>query len=1572
MAAVPQFPRIIEQLGLKDVYPKKLTREKALEVSDDIATDGPKNAGDIPWFILRNLLLCNYEGRCFDVSQGLSFEKLGLSFSFDECHEASYDDDRNQISPSDALVALFWCCDDFLRQVLIEKMSICQLAIPLFLPCIDTNSHGIEVLIWAMSSLRKQWKTSSGSCDGLISMCRLPIMSVIRLGRPKISKSKILNHIISDLKHNIFFNTECDGGTLERSFSDGLLEITWYLPNGKNQDVFPEALTFLNLRGNASHLSGQTDFLSKISLATIAFVSSNEIKEEDIILLEKLYKQNGHFILVADGKPGEKLKEAVSPLQQQYLTITNKEVRFIGSQNKNDFQICREIRVLLNGICKEERHNIVPNTSIEMCIDVAKRMCFVIDENKQECVDAKDRANKMFNNLKTFWKGKRLPLQEISIKIGAMEKEKYQRRREGDMKSEEYSDKLQSDIMSLREGQKKIWDEYPELLDQFSSSYKLPVPERKYFFNYVKTIGVRESINELQKKRKEYNEKWTSLCEDLRDRSNRESQDLKLRRNELDNLESKINHFSLSLDNFTTEIGQMYEMRSYFRILDDSTQQFPVVAAELLLNGYPLQLMNSDASDVPLTWVEAVLTSLKEIIGDKRMFVLSVVGIQSSGKSTMLNAMFGLQCAGSCTKGVFAQLVPVKKSLQEKPKCDYILVVDSEGLRAPELTNIEHSNRDNKLATLVIGLADAAIINIMGENTTEIQDILQIVVYAFIKMTQVNIKPSCIFVHQNIIEFAAPEMFTTQKRKIKRMLDEITKCAAEEQNVKGRFQTFNDVIQFQEDKHTMFISSLLQGDPPMAPPNPSYSECILKVRKQIITIMQNSQAKPIEDVKCRISDLWKAIRCEDFVFSFRNTIDIRAFNALESKLLENSRKLRVSAMIYMNQLKVECKKLAANEIEETGQIILNDQLANLQKEVETFKKCMNEYFLKEKKACQWKGRTKIKMTKLCEDIRKEMTDEFVLLRTTIIRRNEIVSIIKHYEKDIVQKAKDLATHIFSDGKFSNTDLKRKFDDEWKRWVDVKSPFKLEDIDIVFSLKQIIQSSYLRFEKELNHMISSESHISSRSVTCQILVTEDDLNFDSWKGETTKYNSGRAVSKSACIDKAKSLIERLRSKVLQEISNFSHDGKNYTYDIGNSVVDFITMQLSELDEVTFKDRGRFRVTTRILLSVVPELKRLKEKYFQENDLRSYIETQKDRLWQMFRDECTTAEISTKAASTISRALEIAITSSLPNQCETAVINYLRNNTQSFANKMSFHAQMLIDLAERRDFNCYRKYLSKPHQYMRTYIEERIQHLCLHEIREENIPILQEIYCEKLDYLFAEAERAISATCTPSKKKCKISKLWPKLLSNIGNNLDVEKELRYFNEDCSLKLEDLKRMLLTGLRKSKEELTKAYNGHNILLVILSECQQFFEKDLLGCRELCPFCKAPCDLQAGDRYDDHRTEYHRPQGVFGYYLEDTKQLVTSVCTSSIMSDDTFRNEDTLGKHHPFKKYQTVNKFYNAWKIQPVEIESQLYWKWFMVNYNKILADYYGVKKADIPNEWKKISWESAKEAMIKTYNL
>ena len=204
---------------------------------------------------------------------------------------------------------------------------------------------------------------------------------------------------------------------------------------------------------------------------------------------------------------------------------------------------------------------------------------------------------------------------------------------------------------------------------------------------------------------------------------------------QLKNARVKYNESVLSIEHLWRELSHMYTAApSQFGNL-------PKLAAQHLMDGFPIELLDGDSNLINLQWIQQVLIKLGEMIkkAKQRIFVLSIMGVQSSGKSTLLNTMFGIRMrtsVGQCTRGVNMQLLAV----EGRPEYDYILVLDTEGTRAPEYHGLEGSDkRDNQMATLSILLADATIIVNPGENDAAIKEILPIVLMAY----QVNLYQTC-------------------------------------------------------------------------------------------------------------------------------------------------------------------------------------------------------------------------------------------------------------------------------------------------------------------------------------------------------------------------------------------------------------------------------------------------------------------------------------------------------------------------------------------------------------------------------------------------------------------------------------------------------------------------------------------------------------------------------------------------------------------------------------------------------------------------------------------------------------
>ncbi|XP_071948950.1 interferon-induced very large GTPase 1-like [Antedon mediterranea] len=382
-----------------------------------------------------------------------------------------------------------------------------------------------------------------------------------------------------------------------------------------------------------------------------------------------------------------------------------------------------------------------------------------------------------------------------------------------------------------------------------------------------------------------------------------------------------------------------------------------------------------------------------------------------------------------------------------------------------------------------------------------------------------------------------------------------------------------------------------------------------------------------------------------------------------------------------------------------------------------------------------------------------------------------------------------------------------------------------------------------------------------------------------------------------------------------------------------------------------------------------MEQIQEKHKLENDPKRYMESEKERLWQMFKTECKDRQLVVKVSTAISQELTRAIQIYLPEKYKLGVMEYLEHSSgKGFSSKMSLHAWMLVEMAEKGNFISFTKYLSDPIQCIKTFTSEQIKIICSKKNLKNGCSRLKEIYDHKVREIITGLKQAINRL-RGSGSTITMKSWWPTFLKEIGNMFCVKADIRFFDEDRDLDFDELIRYLLAELKGIEDTVIKDYD-QTIISKIVPFCCQFVTEDLLKCQKVCSFCKALCEHVGGD--DHHRTECHRPQGVGGYSWIESKNLMTELCINSVKAKHRFRNQHTNNEWVNYRDYRNVNDYYASWIIEPLDGESEKYWKWFMATYNTKLAQYYKCEKADIPEGWNDISKEEAIQEMKKYYNI
>ncbi|KAF4114229.1 hypothetical protein G5714_004452 [Onychostoma macrolepis] len=1056
-----QITNLFNRLNLKNSHLDKLTTADILQLTKfSLHWQEPQDESELVYAFLRKLMRINYMTRYTSIKHKEKYYQINCT-NEEKGHkidETSYKCENQseinfKIHPMDVQMAVFHCADSFLKQLMVTKLSQCQYALPLLVP--DPFTQQLEFPLWTFRQINKSWniKNNNEIITKTQPVCKAatPMVAFFRFGLVSSSKSELMNKLINE-KHNTFFHRNCKGSSTTRVLMDGVVEIAWYCPSGKDTDTFTDCVAFCNLHGDAGDHDKQLNILAEMASVNVVLLPQldrNDRNDKNAMKIQKIYKDSKTVICLLDKN-------------NSALTEMRKGKYKIGLKDRNQSEVMEElVRAINDGLSLSSTRSC----SVFRLEDVARFSEIRVDEHDHDdCRTGKEKAQQMMSLLEktdlTQSKELLLPCQG-KLWHQWCQKNKELHQPQGDETEIDISRK-KTDLEKIRKQQHA--SDTSEFMTLFLKEMNTLNADGKVFF--LKWLGIlldQRTSEDLSALRSKYNIKCSEILK-LK-KNNVKPEQLAAEQTELKKISEDLHSANFGLVHILREIGQIYESCSSVKNNKDGLQchfsSLPSLAAEMMISGFPLELMDGDASHVSLIWVTAVFDELVKKLGDQRVFVLSVLGIQSTGKSTLLNTMFGLQfavSAGRCTRGAFMQLVKVSDEMKTQLKFDYILVVDTEGLCSLELSGRETRDHDNELATFVAGLGNLTLINVFGESLAEMQNILQIVVHAFLRMKQVKLNPSCIFVHQNVSDITAKEKNMEGKRKLLEELDEMTELAAKDDVCE--VQCFKDVIKFDALNDVKYCAQLWEGNPPMAPPNPNYSENVNDLKETIFFHASQSDGIMLTQLKQHMQDLCEALLNERFVFSFKNSLEVANYRKLETEYSQWSWNLKNSMMEIENKLLIKIENGLINTIKDND---FEDRF----KEMSEVNKHMSEFFKKHKNASmlfQWKA-FEIKIKELQESIVSESKRKL----NEVLKQRDINKKINdqrtHYENIIYENSKQLALTLKDTLKDTKI-LEEKFDSSWKMWVnDIrKDTPALADSDPVLFFESKKEVHYNIFQK----------------------------------------------------------------------------------------------------------------------------------------------------------------------------------------------------------------------------------------------------------------------------------------------------------------------------------------------------------------------------------------------------------------------------------------------------------------------------------------------------------------------------
>ncbi|KAI4895569.1 hypothetical protein NFI96_004177, partial [Prochilodus magdalenae] len=1540
------IPNLISKLNLDHLYPSKLTTTDAFSISgtsfqkEEAQSEKELREQDLAFKYLNKLLTLDYRARSNTNHAECVISKTKKSYGEDEDVYDILDDESDecddtkdgstQIHPMDIQMAVYHCADSFLRQNMVTKLSSCQYALPLLVP--SPTSTDIELPLWTFRQIKKTWK-SVGDSSTSLSLCQVkaPMVFFCRLGSVSTSKSQLLSSLINP-KHDTFFHRNSPGSSRTHLFMEGLVEIAWYCPAGNTDDLFSECIAFCNLHGDAADHRKQTDFLTERAAV-------------NIILMENTKKHNyQHREILQKLRNSSKALICLMSEQKDTKTWGNDIKYKIGLRDRNQAELQEELRAVIR-TCLQKCHS-APTFCLEESSELVKRCGFRVDEDSEDCQEGKTGAVEVMELLKrediSQIKTKFLPCQgKLWREWSSKNKQLYHLY--GDV--EQTKSKIQQDMKLIRNQQRETSLDFIKAVCRYLNSKH---NTKKAYF--VRWLGVCLDVLFLD----ELSEVTQQYCKQLSDvhalkYRRKITADLRKKQEELQTLSEKVDAVTCGLEHIMREMGQVYEAWAERPgEMPTEVSDLPAVAADLLISGHPLELMDGDAAQVPLTWIESILDKVTETLGDQRVFVLSVLGLQSSGKSTMLNTMFGLQfavSAGRCTRGAFMQLIRVKKEDKEELKFDYLLVVDTEGLQSLQLVNKQSGlTHDNELATFVTGLADLTLINIFGENSAEMQDIIQIAVQAFLRMKIVNLTPSCMFVHQNVTDISAGEKTMEGRRRLKDKLDEMTRLAASEEVCSAEY--FTDVIKFNIQTDVHYFAQLWEGNPPMAPPNPRYSDNVENLKQAVLTAAAGKNCLTLSELKVRIRDLWTAVLSEDFVFSFKNTLEISAYRRLEVMYGNWTWELRENMLFIESKL----QNLVENgKLEAVDQKLISEEINPTFIAVQSK---MEKFFNEDKDAeilSQWNARTEQRIKDVCDSLNeataRKMT-ELIKLKAACKKLDEKKT---QYENELFNRSKDLSSRP-KDKEMNEQSLRREFDPMWEKWLsDLRSEVPpIKDVNVKQEVMNILSSTFERRTFYSNRDSKQYKLIKNRREYSEYVTMKKQWVIISQTLDTKDHDSIRELVQET----VREAEEIIRTKPV--------DRTGYSEAYTQEIVDRVKKRVEEFKPEGFRLRNEFTVDLSLYVCgiAVRRFTELHRVFREANDPVIYLENKKGEFFSIFKKQCTGSTAAAVLADFICNKLKPSILQSVYDQTAIDAAGEMRANYPAFkGNRSNLEKHILQDLAEDENFQRFITYIMNPKEHFSDFIHTKFKQEMLEDGNPRILEILKNAVKIKQSSVFTAIQKA---TQEIKQNRGGVDEWLEKFSLELQSEMKftvIDLEGAQYQEitDTDFFSEEMNKTLQSVF----DDLTSSFDHISSVRIDMfrQRPEDILMKQLCGCWVQCPFCKAICTNTIEGHDGKHSVPFHRPEGVNGWRWYKTDNLSVEICTSSVASDAEIVLSDE--KFVPYRRYWEAGPKYACWSITP-DTSEQAYWKWFVCRFQKDLEKYYNKTfqgRGEIPTAWKNI---------------
>ena len=983
---------------------------------------------------------------------------------------------------------------------------------------------------------------------------------------------------------------------------------------------------------------------------------------------------------------------------------------------------------------------------------------------------------------------------------------------------------------------------------------------------------------------------------------------------------------SVGVENIWRELIHSYESAPL------QNDHLPGMAAQYLMDGFVLELLDGDTGILCTKWTNALFKALQEkldqLVGKEvRVFVLSIMGTQSTGKSTLLNIMFGCRMrvsAGQCTKGVYIQLI---KSEFNK-RYDYVLILDTEGLRAPEFFGEKWSIwKDNRMATLSVLSADATIITAVNEDDIAIREVVPIVLLAH-KRSKIaeesGRQPTKLFFAYNRVDTTNLSKFMKNRQSLHRTLrDAETEMAdigpRDYKSFLASFNTSDD-----ESKSDIKYFGLLNkgGSPPDDTPNFEFGRKVASFREYIEERTLSRTFQSLVEWSEHIQLVYSCMESTNFELSFKSAMEHKAFNEYEKNEDEIKQTVAKAFCAAISKVEGEIMKTDVDpkNTDKSDSEFFISMMNSLVQQIVTESDQKVEELLEQNKFENFREVRKQAFRRFVEKLQTEKIEK---IKMTCNGRFKYEMEKQDYQERI---CRELQKEIDQDPTIKKDEVRQ--DEIFNRIFANKLNDCLRDYPII-NVREQVEDVYA------NHLHVMQNQYPSESLPWLRKITRFGGKFLTG---AIKYVTGKPWSNSS--SKGADLL-----KLESRISEITSQQKSFDIAVVHNI---ISLTIEATKQMNAHEESNYHKCVKEFL--VKTLEKVQKTWEHKHNIAAKLQAEKEVLRDNFKNVIC-KEIFGKA-----RAIQ-QISDGLIHAMKNGFVEYLSSKVQVAVQDMGWVMdskilQAHVDLKylklskDGKEYELINKLDNSSDYYKETVLEKISEFVNMYEVEEwKNLVTKTRVAVEHAGF---EASRIISDGYNKMRELLK-NELDPNILIHLpelttwydGLNEDLHKPGNSVNSNFVDIKDEIDKRLLKVDRPSLDIMACSREVYRLL------SDNFNPGARPRCTAVCPRCTLPCNKSVGHYSEVSRHNCdHQPGGLVGAGWKRSNKLVGFSCAESVSRGDLMVFPD---KEVPFSEF---DKQYPEWMLPSEASATSRVRKYLFQRHNKAIAKYYNRDEPDIDN--------------------